>query len=190
MQTFLAIAVPEDIRKKLVDAMARLAPHAKGVKWAAKDHFHIILAFMGEIAPAFIQYASDAVQKICDQTPPFSCQIDGYGYWGNKRNPTSIWASVSLPPELEELQEKIAKALKKYGIQIDHEDFRPHIPLGHCGIATPNRELLESMDQDQQANFGEFIVNKIGLYQVRPQAKGPVYRTVAKFPFGADPEML
>ena len=186
MQTFIAIAVPEEIRKKLAAAMARLAPHAEGVTWVAKDHFHITIAFLGEIAPAFIQHASEAVQKICDQTPCFSCAIEGYGYWGNKRNPTAIWASVSLPPELETLQEKIAKALKKYGIQVDSENFRPHIPLGRCLVATANRDLLETMDGDQEADFGEFVVNKLGLYQEKHQAKATVCRTLMKFPLVAE----
>lgn len=182
MRVFLAIAIPGEIQLKLAEAIKRLSPSSTGVKWVERGKFHLTVLFIGELPPSFLPHASEAVRKICAEIPSFELSIDGYGFWGTKRNPTSVWASADLPPELESLQEKLAKGLKRLGIKLGNDDYRPHITLGRCKAADKNRALLEAMDQDEQAEFGRFPVTTLNLYESRLTPKGPIYKTVEKFP--------
>lgn len=186
MRVFIAIGLPDDLKDRLSESAARLEPLGEGVKWVHRDLMHVTLAFLGEIAPAFLQHINSAVQKVCETSPRFSCEVSGYGFWGTKRNPTTVWAAVSMPPELEQLQERLSKAVKKFGFTVDTENFRPHITLGRCRESCRNRRLIEAMDTDENAEFGQLAVNKVTIYESRLGPKGPVYRTLMKFPLTAE----
>ena len=185
MRVFLAISLPDEMRAGLTAAIRRFAPLIEGVKWCQRDQMHLTLVFLGEVAPAFVQHIAEAVQTVCGTLPAFSCAVNGYGFWGNKRNPTALWAGVEMPPELEELQRRLVRALKKLGFSdLTDEDFRPHITLGRCKTVRKNGalDLLRAMDADPDADFGSLEVAKVTLFESRLTPKGPIYRTMAKFP--------
>ena len=145
MRVFLAISLPDEMRTGLTAAIRRFSPLIEGVKWCQRDQMHLTLVFLGEVAPAFVQHIAEAVQTVCGAFPAFSCAVNGYGFWGNKRNPTALWAGVEMPEELESLQEKLVRAVKKLGFpDLSSEGFQPHITLGRCKTVRKNgaRELL------------------------------------------------
>jgi 2'-5' RNA ligase len=49
MRTFLAIALPEDIKESLGRLIAKLKKTGADVKWVAPDNLHLTLKFLGEI---------------------------------------------------------------------------------------------------------------------------------------------
>ena len=187
MRVFLAISLSDGIRAGLAAAVQRFSPLIEGVKWCHRDQMHITLLFLGEVAPAFVPHVSETVQKVCADHPAFTCAVNGYGFWGNMRNPTALWAGVEMPEELESLQEKLVRAVKKLGFpDLSSEGFQPHITLGRCKTVRKNGalELLRAMDADTEADFGILEVNKVTLFESRLTPKGPIYRTMEKFPLG------
>lgn len=181
MRTFLAIPMPEEIRKKLAQAIDRFSPVAEGVHWVAKDQFHITILFFEDLSPAFVPHLTQVIRQVCEKTPAFSCDLESYGFWGTKRNPTSIWVSATCPPELELLQENLTRTIKRVGIQLPDTKFVPHVTLCRCKAGSPHRELLSALDADQDADFGTLAVNRLALYQSRLQPKGPVHKLIEKF---------
>jgi len=184
MRVFYAIAVPDDVKTRLAAAAQRLAPAAVDVAWCTRDQYHLTLAFLGEVAPAILPHVTVAVERVCAATSPFACRAFGFGFFGNRRNPKTLWAGVDPTSEMEALHEALWGALKKFGFPNKEADFRPHITLGRCRENARNQAVTQAMDDDEDAAFGEWSVRRVTLYESRPTPRGTAYRTLAGIDLG------
>jgi 2'-5' RNA ligase len=187
MRTFIAITLPQETKTALSAAMKRLAPSALDTVWSNADKLHLTLAFLGEIAPAILPHVSGAITRVCQTLSPVPCHAYGFGYFGNRRNPKTIWAGVDLSPEMETLHSELWKELKRFGYKTDEDLFRPHITLGRCKERARNQPLIAAMDADTEINFGKWMATSITLYESRPSPKGTIYSTLNKFRLGGTP---
>lgn len=179
MRAFLAIALPDDVKLRLTEAIQRLAPAAVDVTWCKRDQLHLTLAFLGEVSPAILPHVTAAAERVCSALPAFTCRAYGLGYFGTKRNPKVLWAGVDLAPELEALHEGLWTQLKKFGYENKEDEFRPHITLGRCREAARNHPLVKAMDADDSVDFGEWEAKRITLYESRLTPQGAQYRNLA-----------
>jgi len=179
MRAFLAIALPDGIKAKLTAAIQRFAPVAAEVKWCTKDQFHLTLAFLGEVSPAILPHVTAATERVCASTPAFTCRAYGLGFFGTKRNPSSLWAGIAPAPELMLLQERLWMELKKFGFENSERDFRPHVTFGRCRESVRNHPVIEAMDADENVDFGKWPVKCVTLYESRLTPRGPVYHALA-----------
>lgn len=178
MRTFLAIAIPDDIKNRLTAACQRLAPVASDVTWSKRDQFHLTLGFLGETSPAILPHLTVAIERVCTAFPAFVGRVYGFGFFGTKRNPKTLWAGVDLTPELDRLHEQLWVELKKFGYVDDEQDFRPHITLGRCRESTRNHPVIEAMDADEECSFGDWEITRVTLYESRLTPHGPLYRNL------------
>ena len=179
MRAFIAIALPDEVKNRLAEAIQRLTPLASEVTWSKRDQLHLTLAFLGEVAPAILPHVVTAAERICAARPAFACRAFGLGFFGNKRNPKVLWAGVDPSPELVSLHEELWTALKKFGFEDSEADFRPHITLGRCREAARNQPLIKAMEADEAVDFGEWEVQRITLYESKLTPRGPLYRNLA-----------
>jgi len=182
MRIFFAIPVPDDVKTALCDAAERLVPLASGVTWCKRDQLHITLIFLGEIAPPILSHVTAAADHVCATLPPFDCHAQGWGIFGTKRMPRTLWAGVDPSPELDALHERLWSELKKYGFKNEAPDFRPHITLGRCHGDANNRNVVEAMDADEQTEFGVWAVKGVTLYESRLTPRGALYRKLNQSP--------
>ena len=178
MRAFLAISLPPEIKAQLTNAVQRLAPVALDVKWCTPEQFHLTLAFLGEVSPAILPHVTAAAGRVCAALPAFSCRARGFGFFGTKRNPKTLWAGVDPSPELEALHEGLWAQLKKFGFENSEDEFRPHITLGRCREAARNHPVFKAMDADEETDFGAWEVTRVTLYESRLTPRGAVYRTL------------
>lgn len=179
MRIFLAITVPDEIKANLATAVKRLTPVAPDITWYKRDQFHLTLAYIGESSPAIIPHVTAATVRVCAKLPTFVCHAYGFGFFGTKRNPKTLWAGVDLTPELDNLREGLWAELEKYGFEADKTDFLPHITLGKSREAARNHPVIEAMDEDEAVEFGKWDVTRVTLYESRPSPHGAIYRALA-----------
>jgi len=182
MRAFLAITLPDDVKAGLAAAIERLAPAARDVKWCTREQFHLTLAFLGEVAPAILPHVTAAVERVCAALPAFTCRAYGLGFFGNKRNPKTLWAGIDPSPELDDLHEGLWTELKRFGFDKQENLFRPHVTLGRCREGARNHALIEAMDADEDVAFGEWVVRRVTLYESRLTPRGALYRNLAQAP--------
>ena len=182
MRAFLAIALPDDVKARLTEAIQRLAPLSEGVTWCKRDQFHLTLAFLGEVSPAILPHVTTAAERVCSALPAFACRAYGLGFFGNKRNPKVLWAGIDPSPELEALHEGLWKELKRFGLENAEGEFRPHITLGRCREAARNHAVVAAMNTDESVEFGEWDVRRVTLYETKLTPQGAVYRNLAHIP--------
>lgn len=179
MRAFFGLSVPDEVKTQLAAAVQRLAPQAVDVAWCKRDQFHVTLAFLGEIAPAILPHVTAAAARVCAARPAFTCEASGFGFFGTKRNPKTLWAGITPTAELNELYESLWPELKKFGYVNREAEFRPHITLGRCREGTRNQALVQAMDADEAYAFGEWDVTRVTLYESRLTPHGAIYRGLA-----------
>ncbi|OQC32523.1 MAG: 2',5' RNA ligase family [Verrucomicrobia bacterium ADurb.Bin070] len=182
MRIFLALPLPDDVKASLCDAVGRLKPMASEVTWHTREQLHITLIYLGEVAPSILPHVTAAVDRVCAALPPFACRAYGWGFFGTKRMPNTLWAGVAPSRQLEALHERLWLELKKFGFKDEGPDFRPHITLGRCRNAAKNRALVEAMAADEQDNFGGWTVKSVALYESRLTPRGALYRKLSLSP--------
>ena len=180
MRIFLAITPPEEVKARFAEAVQRLTPFGTDIVWCKRDQFHLTLAYLGEVSPAILPHATAAAERVCSTLPAFDCRAYGFGFFGNKRNPKTFWASIEPTPELDALHEGLWRAFSRFGFKDAEEEFRPHITLGRGREASRNAALLEAMDADEAIDFGAWSVSRITFYESKPAPHGPVHRILAQ----------
>jgi RNA 2',3'-cyclic 3'-phosphodiesterase len=183
MRSFIAIAIPDSVKAQLHAAAKRLEPHAEEVTWCLKDQFHLTLAFLGETSPAILPHIAEKLSQLSSSFQPFTCRAYGYGFFGSKRNPKTIWVGAEPVKELGELNEALWEMLKKFGFQTEPDAFRPHITLGRCKERARNHPLILAMDEEEQVDFGSWPVDGMTLFESRLTPKGAIYSKLNRFPF-------
>ena len=186
MRIFIAIAIPDEVKSTLASATQRLAPFASDVRWCGRDHFHITLAFLGEIVPAFLPHVTTALSRVCVSTPPFVCHAYGFGFFGSKRNPRTLWAGIDPSPELEDLYERLWAELKKYGFKNEESELHPHVTLARCRESVNNKAVVEAMNADDAYDFGSWHVSRVTVFESRQTPRGSVYRAVERVVLGGE----
>jgi 2'-5' RNA ligase len=184
MRAFIAITLPQETKTALTAAIKRLAPAAVEVSWCGAGQLHLTLAFLGEIAPAILPHLSAALTRVCGALRPVPCHAYGFGFFGNRRNPKTIWAGVGLTPEMDRLHGGLWQELKRFGFSTDEDLFRPHVTLGRCKERAKNQQLIAAMDADTEVDFGRWTAADITLYESRLTPKGALYSPLSKFRLG------
>jgi len=184
MRTFIAITLPQETQAALAAAMKRLAPVAVDTTWCNVRQLHLTLAFLGEIAPAILPHVSTALTRVCQSMPTVPCRAYGLGFFGNRRNPKTLWAGIDLSPELDALHGALWQELKRFGFRTDEDRFRPHVTLGRCKERARNQTLTDAMDADTDIHFGDWLATGITLYESRLTPKGAHYSPHNTFRLG------
>src|SRR5688500_13347753 len=79
MRIFIAIEVPEEIRRKLGELQRDLRPTTTSARWVAPDSIHLTLKFLGEIAEARLDDIDQALSGLT--WLPFQVSVAGVGFF-------------------------------------------------------------------------------------------------------------
>src|SRR5262245_54502347 len=130
-RTFVAIALPDSLGSRLSRLQADLAAEVSGVRWVSDSHFHVTLAFLGDVPNTDLNNVCRAVENAAADIPPLELRVEGLGLFGNPKRPRSLWIGVDGADvrALGQLQSGIAAALKSTGYGVDEGPFHPHVTL-------------------------------------------------------------
>lgn len=184
MRAFLAIDIPEDIRRRIVDLLQALQPTTNIVRWTRPEGLHITLKFLGELAPEQIEAVKTQLASI--RLPaPLPLQVRGAGYFPNERSPRVIWLGIAAGPELAELAGRVEENLAAVGIPREDRPLSSHLTLGR--LRTPDRipAVKELLRRREPLEFGSFTAEEFYLFESQLSPGGSTYRKIARFPLAA-----
>jgi 2'-5' RNA ligase len=94
IRLFVAILLPDDLKKKLADLISQLRPLAGGIKWVEPENLHLTLKFIGERSETDVAPIASAVGSALGGRNKFDVQIVGCGGFPNLRSPKVIWVGM------------------------------------------------------------------------------------------------
>ncbi|VVC04819.1 RNA 2',3'-cyclic phosphodiesterase [Candidatus Bilamarchaeum dharawalense] len=169
MRLFVAVPVPEDIRKKVSLLGNEIAQD--GVTVVRPENMHLTLKFIGEVEEA------DSIKKslIGIKFRKFDCVVRRVGVFPNENYVKVVWAGIDGGSELDRLAAKIKENLIRYK---DTEKFSAHLTIARVKRKLDVGAFLAKHKQDE---YGKFTATKFELIQSILGSDGPKYITLATF---------
>ena len=159
MRLFIAIQLPDEMKKALVACMHDLKKQGVEGNYVPAQNLHLTLAFIGEYDdPAKVRKVIGSVPL-----PQIGLSFSGNGNFGNL-----LWAGVKGNQKLKTYVKELRAALKEAQIPFDDDKFIPHITLIRKTVAKKPYELHLSK--------AEMTVEKVSLMKSEMKNGKVVYR--------------
>ncbi len=174
MRTFIAIELSPEAREYLSEVQTETQKHCRRGNYTPQDNFHVTLHFLGEIAPADVEYVKEAMYEAAQRNRVFDLKLGQIGFFG-KGERGVLWAGLEKSDSLQRLFMGLEKSLERQGFAREKKGLSPHITLGR--EVEPQRgfsDVQKSVVMDGKS----FTVEKITLMEsVR---KGPrlIYKPI------------
>jgi len=184
-RVFLAIEIPESVRKALTAPLDTLEPLREVVRINAVERIHLTLHFLGHLPRTDVEQLQPALSTVVARDRRFHLAAEGVGAFPDIRRPRVLWAGIDGPelPRLTALQADLGQALGKSGVAIE-DRFHPHLTLAR--VVRPPRADERTLLRDwstrwASAAFGEVPLEQVRLMRSQLGGGPPTYTTVATF---------
>jgi len=176
MRTFLAIKVPENVRKVVYDFAQVEAKKELPIKWVAFENLHITLKFLGEIDEDKRVEIKPAIVELGQRHSPFTIELEGLGCFPNPRNPRVMWVGVKQGGDaLCAMAAELEKELARFGFE-EETRFHPHLTIGRIKEFCRVDSILA-----KSISTSAFDVDSVVLFKSILKPAGPIYEELEKF---------
>ena len=182
MRLFVALAIPEDVRRSLADVMTKLRPAAPGARWVRAEGIHLTLKFIGHVTPEKLEPIRDAFGAI-RLDAAVKIRFRGLGFFPSERRPRVLWAGIEATPNLARLAADIEDRLEPLGIAREQRPFSPHLTLARFLEPRPAPKLVEAVRLLPGSEFGEMEAPEFHLIESHLKPTGAEYTVRATFRF-------
>ena len=180
MRSFIAIELPETIKKALAGFQQELGKCGADVRWVRPDNIHLTLKFLGDIEEDKADIIAEKIKGTCKGQSGFKLGISGTGVFPNKRAPRVLWAGIELNGGIKSLQEGIEEAMASLGFEREKRRFSPHLTLGRFRSSRGKQAVLDKMDAYTENIFGLMNVKSVLLMRSELEPKGAKYTKIAE----------
>ncbi len=174
---FIAINLPEDIKRRFIDYQNKWRDLP--IRWTKKESLHITLAFIGYVNNDGLVEACRVSKEVAGHNPPFSITLNQICYGPPKKiPPRMIWTVGEKSKEFTELRDSLQKSLvSSQGLSFSSEkrEFSPHITLGRI-----RQWEWQRIEPEERPEIGEeinlnFSVNSIEVMESELKRGGANY---------------
>lgn len=187
---FLAIPLPEDVRREVDELSLRLRKGAQFTparpSWVHTDSIHITLVFLGNTPVDKVEAIKDAAGRVAARFSPLRFEIKRLGVFPDWHRPRVLWAGMrERTHQIESLHRLLNESLVPIGFTPEAKPFHPHLTLARikslAGIG-PLRSVVEShMDYETTP----FEATELILFRSRLDPAGAIHTPVGRFPFSS-----
>ncbi|MBN2831455.1 MAG: RNA 2',3'-cyclic phosphodiesterase [Candidatus Omnitrophica bacterium] len=182
MRTFIAIALPKDIKERLTSIQDKLKKCGADIKWASPENIHLTLMFLGEVSRDKLNSVIKTTEEIMQDKFQFKIRLSTLGVFPNTKHPKVIWAGVEEGDrEIRALNYSLKEKIEKLGMPKEENKFSSHITLGRTKSLTNKDaliDLLNSLKDEFCKERSEFIAGKITVFKSTLTPNGPVYEAL------------
>jgi 2'-5' RNA ligase len=184
MRLFVALEIPEPVRREVRRRMAGLRERLPRARWVDPDVLHLTLLFIGEVPADQVAALAERLGDAFAPFPAMSLRLAGAGTFPAGRPARVAWVGVSAPPQLMPLQAAVARAAREVlePPDVGEREYRPHVTLARCPAPWP-RGAAEKFTAAFPAEIGPpFVVTRGVLVESKLSPKGPRHRDLAQLP--------
>ncbi len=179
MRLFIAIELPDEIRKALSDLQKELGPVTDTARWVKPESIHITLKFIGEVAEPKIEEIDLAAGAV--SWKPITVTVKNVGFFPGNLSPRVFWAGMEAP-SMEGLAEALDTRLERIGVEKEQRAFRGHITLARSRESRIDSALVTAAARYETHEFGSFIADRFFLIQSTLRPEGAVYKKLKEYP--------
>jgi RNA 2',3'-cyclic 3'-phosphodiesterase len=178
MRVFIAVDVPNEIRKSLGDVQRALRPLSSSARWVAPESIHITLRFLGEVPDKRLDEINTALTGLTWK--PFTITVHGVGFFPGTRSPRVFWAGMEAPT-MQGLAEQLDTRMESLGFDKEKRAFRPHITMARAKSTRIDSSLVSAAAKYEEHDFGSFPVDRIFLFKSTLKPSGAVHEKLKEY---------
>lgn len=190
MRAFVAVGLPEEIRKRLGRVISRLSGSGAGIRWVRPERLHVTLKFLGEIDDQQERVLRDDLAEMAKRFSPFHLECAGLGVFPRPERPRVCWAGCRGETDrLAALAAAVETSAVRAGVPSESRPFRAHVTIGRVpsqggrrGRGNPG-PVSVSLPKEEES-YGEWCVKRFLLVMSLLTPEGPVYEPLASFEMG------
>jgi 2'-5' RNA ligase len=177
VRLFLAINLPPEIRRDILEATAPLRELVPEASWMDEPRLHLTLKFLGEQPPERLDAISSAASAVAARHRALALELGTVGAFPNFRRARIVWMGVAQDPRLELLHHDVEVAYEALGFELEGRPFRPHLTLARLKHQLPEERLRQLSRAAKRVDFRtECDVLSIDLMQSELLPAGAWYR--------------
>ncbi len=179
MRLFIAIEIPEEIKKDIAEIQSNLKYSGVEAGWTRPEGIHLTLKFLGEVAQPKVPEIMTALASLIKNMPAFRLSVAGAGVFPNLKNARVAWIGISGETErLLKLQSSIESAMEEVGFKRENRPFIPHLTLGRIKNVRSRDELLSEFNRIKDIKLPDFSVQAVSLMKSDLRPSGAVYTEI------------
>lgn len=184
LRCFIAIEVPEPIKRDIGELIDILKKYNVDVKWVLHEKLHLTLKFLGNTPEVLLSKIRESLFNVVLSYEPFYIKICSTGVFPNRRHPRVIWVGVEDSGILKKLIRDIEDSMALLGYQKEDKEFYPHLTLGRVRSQKGIANIINELDNFKGRDFGSINVESIKLMKSELKPKGAEYSCLYDIPFG------
>lgn len=185
IRAFIAIELPEDIKKSLVQLQDALHSRASAsVRWVDPQRIHLTLKFLGNITSEQVAQVVSAMTEATAGQSSLSLETTHLGAFPNWQRPRVIWVGLGgEAARLTSLTQRLDELLAAQGFARE-ESYTPHLTLGRVRDETHPAERRRLGEKAQQAatTAKSFLAQELSLMRSQLTPQGAIYSRLASVP--------
>lgn len=184
MRAFIAVELPETMRKTLAALQAHLAQAKADVKWVEQGHLHVTMRFLGEITEEQRQAIEQLLSKIAASRPPIRAHLSQLGAFPSSGSPRVMWVGIGEGQEaLGRIAGELESGLAALHLPTEDRAFVAHVTLGRTRSPKNLSQLATLLNETVWTPPEAFVITHLTFFQSTLSSSGPIYTILAKPPF-------
>lgn len=176
MRLFVAIDVPEEIKKQISELQNKLKFPEEQAKCTLSKEQHITLKFLGEVSSEKLSKIQENLRKI--NFKQFNAKLNTGASFANESYLRVAWFVAEPQKEFTELYNQIDQQLKFIESK-EVEHFIPHITLARFKYVNDKTEILKVVKSLRLS--AEWNINSFKLIESDLTPQGPVYKVIEEY---------
>jgi 2'-5' RNA ligase len=181
MRLFIAIEIPDEIKKEMVKVQEQLRKANIDASWTRTDGMHLTLKFLGEVPETKIAEIVNGLQKAAEGIGPLKLSVSGVGTFPNPKNARVVWIGLAGDIEkLSRLQVAVENAMVLLGMAREERKFTPHLTLGRIKYIRSRDTWIKILEEIKDISLPGFEATSVSLMKSELKPSGAVYTEMGR----------
>lgn len=186
LRCFIAIAIPDTIKKEIGEIIYNLEKYDADIKWVIPGNVHLTLKFLGSTSDSLLPKIHESLFNAVSSYSPFYIKIYGTGVFPTRKYPRVIWIGAENSQTLRRLSSNIEDSMSSLGFKKENKEFNPHLTLGRVRSQSGVIHIINELDNIKGKDFGNIYADNIKLMKSDLKLKGAEYICLYEIPFGGN----
>ena len=136
---FVAVEIPCDARRALVDLQRRLGDLNDLMSWEPSEKMHITLQFLGSASTALEPMVAERLATAVTDAPRCALRLASPGAFPSVMRPATVWTAIGGDVQaLAELRAAVVAATSSLGFPQEARPFHAHVTIARVRRDTGN----------------------------------------------------
>ncbi len=181
MRLFVALWPPPEAIAELAAEVARVRPAGAGLRWSDADHWHLTLAFLGEVTDDQRVQLEQRLARAAARHEPLILHLAGAGRFGARVLFTRVQGDRD---SLRRLAGSAAAAARRSGLDLPNRPYRPHLTLARSRTEADLRPAVEALEGFLGTEWTAGVLHLVHSQLGAGPGRGSSYRTIASWSLG------